>query len=76
MGVLIEKKNGYDVISDIEKLKMEDYSRAYIDFMNAVKIERECAAEFIRMAEAGGFKPYESGMKLKAGDKVYYNNRG
>ena len=28
MGILIEKKNGYDVISEADKAKMEEYSRA------------------------------------------------
>ncbi|MBR6472266.1 MAG: aminopeptidase [Firmicutes bacterium] len=76
MGVLIEKKNGYDVISEDEKVLMEDYARAYIDFMNAAKTERECVDECILLAEAKGFRPYEAGMKLEPGDKVYYNNRG
>ncbi|MBO5993941.1 MAG: aminopeptidase [Firmicutes bacterium] len=76
MGVLIEKKNGYDVISEAEKAKMEDYCKAYIEFMNNAKTERECVNECIELAEARGFKPYEAGMKLKPGDKVYYNNRG
>ena len=76
MGVLIEKKNGYDVISEAEKNAMEDYSKAYIDFMNAAKTERECVVECIKLAEAKGFVPYKAGMELKPGDKVYYNNRG
>ena len=76
MGVLIEKKNGYDVISDVDKTKMEDYCKAYIDFMNAAKTERECVVECIKLAEVKGFKPYKAGMKLEPGDKVYYNNRG
>ena len=76
MGVLIEKKNGYDVISAEERTAMEDYCKAYIDFMNAAKTERECVVECIKLAEAKGFVPYKAGMELKPGDKVYYNNRG
>lgn len=76
MGVLIEKKNGYDVISEADKAKMEDYAKEYIAFMNAAKTERECVVECIKLAEAKGFKPYVKGMDLKPGDKVYYNNRG
>lgn len=30
----------------------------------------------IELAEKKGFKAYEAGMKLSAGDKVYFNNRG
>ena len=76
MGILLEKKNGYDLISDKDREAMENYSREYISFMNSAKTERECVNECIRMAEAKGFRAYETGMELKPGDKVYYNNRG
>ena len=76
MGVLIEKKNGYEVISEADMAKMEEYCKDYIAFMNAAKTERECVVECIKLAEAKGFKPYVKGMKLEPGDKVYYNNRG
>ena len=76
MGILLERVNGYDVISDEQRKEMEDYCSQYIDFMNAAKTERECVVECIKLAEAKGFKPYVQGMELKPGDKVYYNNRG
>ena len=52
MGVLIEKKNGYDVISEAEKALVEDYCKEYIRFLDSVKTERECVREFIGLAEA------------------------
>ena len=76
MGILLERVNGYDVISDEQRKEMEDYCSQYIDFMNAAKTERECVVECIKLAEAKGFKPYVQGMELKPGDKVYYNNHG
>ena len=45
-------------------------------FLDAGKTERLCAAEAIRLAEKEGFVPYERGMALKSGDKVYVCNRG
>ena len=71
-----EKKNGYDRMPACEREAMNAYCGAYKAFMNAAKTERECVAEGIRQAEAKGFRAYQRGMELKAGDKVYLNNRG
>jgi aspartyl aminopeptidase len=56
--------------------KVMSFSKDYIEFLNDSKTEREAAATSIKMAEAKGFKPFEKVKKLKAGDKVYFNNRG
>ena len=76
MGILNERKHGYDRITESDKGRMEEYCKAYIDFMNAAKTERECVTECIRLAEAKGFKAYEPGMTIDPGEKVYFNNRG
>ncbi len=73
--VLVEKKNGYDRLDPKERREMSEYCRDYKAFLDAGKTERECVAEGVRQAEAQGFKPYVRGMALKAGDKVYLNNR-
>jgi len=54
---------------------MNAYCERYKAFLDAGKTERECVREGIRLAEAQGFRPYQRGMELKAGDKVYVNNR-
>ena len=54
---------------------MRTYCEEYKRFLDAGKTERECVREGIRLAEAQGFRPYQRGMELKAGDKVYVNNR-
>ncbi|MBQ1284996.1 MAG: aminopeptidase, partial [Lachnospiraceae bacterium] len=46
------------------------------DFLNHGKTERLCVDYCIKLAKGKGFKEYKAGMKLKAGDKVYFNNRG
>ncbi len=74
--LLMEKKNGYDRLPADEREAMEDYCRGYRAFLNAGKTERECVREGIRLAEEKGFRPYTRGMALRAGDKVYLNNRG
>jgi len=52
------------------------YAEGYKAFLDAAKTERESVTEGIRMAEAQGFRPYTFGDPIKAGDKLYYNNRG
>ena len=71
-----EQKNGYDLIDTKERLKMEAYCEDYKAFLDAAKTEREAVREAIRLAEAAGFVPLVPGMALKAGDRVYHNNRG
>ncbi|WP_295859078.1 aminopeptidase [uncultured Oscillibacter sp.] len=74
--LLCDRKNGYDRFNDGEAAAMESYCADYKVFLDAGKTERECAAELIRLAEQAGFRPFDRGMVLKAGDKVYFRNRG
>ncbi|MBE6016175.1 MAG: aminopeptidase [Lachnospiraceae bacterium] len=68
--------NGYDSLSAAEEKKMTAYCEDYKKFLDNGKTERMCVKYCIKLAEEKGFKEYKAGMKLKAGDKVYYNNRG
>ena len=70
------QKNGYDTMSTQQRINMEDYCRGYMAFLNEARTEREAVKMAIEMAEAKGFVEYADGMELKAGDKVYRNNRG
>ena len=74
-ALFYEPKNGYRRISDSEKRAMDAYCKDYMAFMDAAKMEREAVAETVRQAEAAGFVPFEVGMELKAGDRVYRINR-
>ena len=71
-----QKKNGWDCVSAAESKKIDAYCKRYMAFLDAGKTERLCAAEAIRLAEKEGYVPYERGMALKSGDKVYVCNRG
>lgn len=48
----------------------------YKSFLNTGKTERECVKEAIRLAEAEGYRNLEGLASVKAGDKVYFSNRG
>ena len=71
-----EQKNGYDLIDTQERLAVEAYARAYMDFLNTSRTEREAVENAIRLAEERGFMPFVPGMELRPGAKVYKNNRG
>ena len=71
-----EHKNGYDLIGTDERIKMENYSAAYMSYLNDARTEREAVKLAIELAEAKGFKEYKVGSELKPGDRIYRNNRG
>ena len=56
--------------------KVMDFAEGYKKFLDASKTEREAVNEAIKAAEKAGFKEFGKVKKLKAGDKVYFNNRG
>ena len=74
--LLYSPKNGYDRLSGEEEKKMNAYCEDYKAFLDRGKTERLCVEYCVELAERRGFKPYTAGMELKAGDKVYVNNRG
>ncbi len=74
--LLMNKKNAYTGLSQEERSAMERYCDGYKAFLTAGKTERLCVHEMVRLAGERGFVPYERGMALKAGDRVYKINRG
>ncbi len=75
-NLFFEPKNGYDRIETAERIDAENYCRAYMAYLNDSRTERESVDNAIRLAEENGFVKYVPGTELKAGDKVYQNNRG
>lgn len=59
--------------TDMDKLMK--FSENYKNFLDNAKTEREAVNESIRLAKKAGFKQF-TGKKIKAGDKLYFNNRG
>ena len=53
-----------------------DYAENYKKYLDDGKTEREALKASIAIAEAKGFREYHLGDKIKAGDKLYFNNRG
>lgn len=74
--LLIDRRHGSLRISAEEREQVIDFSEGYKGFIDAGKTERECVKLAVAAAEAAGFVPFDPGAKYKAGDKIYYNNRG
>ena len=74
-SLLMDPKNGFERINDIQRNEMNAYAKRYMAFMSECKTEREATAWAIREAEKQGFVPFVPGMTVSAGDKIYYNNR-
>ncbi len=71
-----KRTNVYEVADEVKMKAIFDYAEGYKTFLDEGKTEREVCAYVVNAAEEKGYKPFTFGMKLKAGDKVYYNNRG
>lgn len=74
--LLRDNKNGWETVSKAEKEEIFAFSQDYIQFLNAAKTERLAVQAAIKIAEANGFCNLEEKESVKAGDKVYFNNRG
>lgn len=74
--LLLKREKGYDKPNQNEKRKVFDFSEDYKEFIKVAKTERTSVKKSIELLEKEGFKKFERGMKLKAGDKVYFENRG
>lgn len=71
-----KRTNVYETADEKTMKEIFAYAEKYKNFIDTAKTEREACAYVVAEAEKNGYKPYEFGVKLKAGDKAYYNNRG
>ena len=71
-----KRTNVYEIADEALMKAIFDYAEGYKTFLDEGKTEREVCAYVVKAAEEKGYKPFKFGMQLKAGDKVYYNNRG
>jgi len=69
-------KTGWEGLDENKKQEIFNYCQNYMNFLNCSKTEREIVKSAKEMAEAKGFKNIREYENLKAGDKVYYDNRG
>ena len=75
----MERKNAWAAYAGDDG-RVEAFAKAYCDFINNGKTERECVAYGEKLAKAHGFEDLNavirSGRKLEAGARVYVNWMG
>ncbi|MBP5369996.1 MAG: hypothetical protein J6Z01_16240, partial [Bacteroidales bacterium] len=72
----MDRKNASLLLDDKEIEKAFKFCEGYKDFMSKAKTEREINIFAIEAAKKKGFKEFHFGDKVKAGDKIYFDNRG
>ena len=71
-----KKKSVFDVKSPEELAAAKTYAEGYAAWLDQSKTEREAVKAGIALLEKAGYKPYSVGQEIKAGDRLYLNNRG
>ena len=74
--LLYTKKPVYDTISEEELARADAYCEEYKRYLDNSKTERESVAEAKKLAESRGFVPYQRGMELKTGSKIFMDVGG
>jgi len=74
--LLYERKNGFTDIDEGTKTKIYDFCEEYKIALTSAKTEREFCTMTVKLLEKAGFESLDEKNSLKAGDKVFYVNRG
>ena len=74
--LLYKSRNGLETLDASVIAEADGFCEDYKTFLDNSKTEREAVRTAVGMAEQRGYRPFETGRKYSAGDKVYYNNRG
>ncbi len=61
---------------DSEIAQADAFCEGYKKYLDICKTEREAAAYTKELAEKAGYEAFDASKTYKAGDKVYYSNRG
>lgn len=72
----VPEKKGIATISADEIKKADEFCEGYKEFLDNSPVEREAVAYSLKLAKENGFVEFEQDKEYKAGDKVYYINRG
>ena len=75
-ALLSQKKNAVLKMKAEDIKKSDKFCEGYKKFLDAAKTEREAVEYTVKLLKDHGFIEFKPGMGLKAGDKVYVNNRG
>lgn len=59
----MERRNAWLSYKEAEEAEMEKLAKAYREFLDKGKTERECVTEIVKEAEAAGYESLESKIK-------------
>ena len=74
--LFMKKKNAGLTMSDAEIKTADKFAENYKKFLDEAKTEREAVKAAVSILKKNGFSEYQKGKKYKAGDKIYFSNRG
>ena len=69
------RKNAWEKYDEAALNEVMTFNEAYKEYLSASKTERLAVKNAVALAEAKGFKPFESYETLVPGDKVYFVNK-
>ena len=75
-SLLMQKKHAAQLLDDEKIAQADAFCEDYKIFLDRSKTEREAAAYAAELLEAKGFRKWKRGDAVKAGDKIYFCNRG
>lgn len=67
--------SSWSASSNAQQNAATDFAEQYKAFLHAARTELQFVTQAIKDAEAAGFKEWQPGMRVNAGDKYYRNNR-
>ena len=71
-----KRENGWDTVDTRKKEAIFSFTKDYMNYLNKAKTEREFIVEAVKMAKENGYEDINEFEELKAGDKVFFVNRG
>ena len=71
-----KRENGWDTVDTRKKEAIFSFTKDYMNYLNRAKTEREFIVEAVKMAKENGYKDINEFEELKAGDKIFFVNRG
>lgn len=74
--LFLGRKHADVLLKEEEKERVKLFSEGYKEFLDAGKTERECVNYFLPILKENGYTEFDPSNHYKAGDKVFYNNRG
>ncbi|MEA4911547.1 MAG: aminopeptidase [Oscillospiraceae bacterium] len=74
--LLMKKRSCFEQLGADAEKKIEAYAADYMAFMDCSKTEREFVKSAAALLTKAGFAPFDPDKIYKAGDRLYWNNRG